>query len=56
MKTMFKATPLLTDQYYTTQGRLGGLLSLLVFIGALTFVYQQFQYWQVVRKRLHKAH
>ena len=55
MKTMFKATPLLTDQYYTTRGRLGGLLSLLVFIGALTFVYQQFQYWQVVRKRLHKA-
>ena len=52
MKTLFRATPILADQYYTIGGKVGGLLSVFVFIGALSFLYQQLSYWKTVRQHL----
>ena len=52
MKTMFKATPVATDQYATALGKLSGLLGFLVTAGALYFLFQQIRYWKVVRQHL----
>ena len=53
INTRFRAASMLTDHYYTTYGKLGGLLSVIVFLGALSFLYQQIHYWKVVRNNLH---
>ena len=53
INTRFRAASMLTDHYYTTYGKLGGLLSVIVFLGALSFLYQQIRYWKVVRNNLH---
>ena len=53
IKTMFRATPIVTDHYYTALGKLGGIFSVVVFLGALYFLYQQISYWRVVRQSLY---
>jgi hypothetical protein len=52
IKTLFKTTAIMTDQYATANGKLGVLLSVVVFLGALSFLYQQVNYWKVVHRKL----
>jgi hypothetical protein len=52
MMTLFRATPVLADQYYTVGGKVGGLLSIFVLLGALSFLCQHASYWKAIRQHL----